>query len=116
MLAAMAARGRLLGTVGTRAMSMNIFDRGAKLRQRERASANPEVEVFDYLKDEVGYRLADRVFDIKRQFRHVVDLGCGRGHVSKHISADNVEKLTMCELSPNLLAQAKGPEVNIRII
>jgi NADH dehydrogenase [ubiquinone] 1 alpha subcomplex assembly factor 5 len=95
-----------------RAMSVsNIFDRSAKLRQRERAAAQPDSTVFDYLKDEVGYRLADRCFDIKRRFRHVVDLGCGRGHVAQHISVDNVDKLTMCELSPALLAQAKAPEV-----
>ncbi|CAB3375222.1 Hypothetical predicted protein [Cloeon dipterum] len=95
--------------------SMTIFDRSAKLRQRERAANNPDVEVFDYVKDEVGYRLADRVFDIKRQFKHVVDLGCGRGYVSQHISADNVAKLTMCEMSPSILKHAKGPEDGVEV-
>ncbi|XP_059479981.1 arginine-hydroxylase NDUFAF5, mitochondrial [Neocloeon triangulifer] len=115
MLAVVAARWPLVRMSWSRAMSMNIFDRSAKLRQRERAAHNPDVALFDYVKDEIGYRLADRVFDIKRQFRHVVDLGCGRGHVSQHISADNVTKLTMCEFSPALLTQAKGPEEGVEV-
>jgi len=59
--------------------SINIFDRQAKYLQRERAARAPDVAVYDYLKEEVGYRLADRIFDIKRRFKLAVDLGCGRG-------------------------------------
>ena len=44
---------------------MNVFDRRTKGLQRERA-ANLENNIdFDYLKEEFGYRLADRVLDIK---------------------------------------------------
>ena len=44
---------------------MNVFDRKTKGLQRERA-ANLENNLdFDYLKEEFGYRLADRVLDIK---------------------------------------------------
>ena len=32
---------------------MHVFDRRAKLLQRERAAANKEVEKFDFLKEEV---------------------------------------------------------------
>ena len=33
--------------------TMHVFDRRAKLLQRERAAANKEVEKFDFLKEEV---------------------------------------------------------------
>lgn len=35
---------------------MNVFDRQAKLLQRERAARNPDVAVFDYLKEEVSIK------------------------------------------------------------
>nr|CAD7609707.1 unnamed protein product [Timema genevievae] len=75
--------------------------------QRERAARASDVHLYDYLKEEVGYRLADRVFDIKRKFRLAANLGCGRGYVSKHIVPESVEELIMCDLSPTWLEQAQ---------
>ena len=50
---------------------MNVFDRKTKGLQRERA-ANLENNLdFDYLKEEFGYRLADRVLDIKVSSFHL---------------------------------------------
>lgn len=66
-----------------------------------------DAELYDYIKDEVGFRLSDRVFDVKRQFKNAVDLGCGRGYISKHIMADSVERITLCDLSPTMLSQAE---------
>jgi NADH dehydrogenase [ubiquinone] 1 alpha subcomplex assembly factor 5 len=88
---------------------INIFDRQAKLLQRERAARAPDVAVYDYLKEEVGYRLADRVFDIKRKFKLAVDLGCGRGYVAKHIDSESVEELVVCDMSPTWLDQVSCP-------
>lgn len=93
--------------------SMNVFDRSAKLKQKERAGIAPEVDVYDYLKSEIGYRLADRVFDVKRTFECAVDLGCSRGYVSKHVLADSVKKLIMCDTSATLLSQATNPEEGV---
>uniref|UniRef100_A0A336LU23 Arginine-hydroxylase NDUFAF5, mitochondrial n=1 Tax=Culicoides sonorensis TaxID=179676 RepID=A0A336LU23_CULSO len=94
--------------------TMNIFDRQAKKLQKERAAKSEDVELYDYIKEEVGYRLSDRVFDVKRQFKNAVDLGCGRGYVSKHILADSVERLTLCDISPAMLDVAKStPGVDI---
>uniref|UniRef100_A0A1B0D4A9 Arginine-hydroxylase NDUFAF5, mitochondrial n=1 Tax=Phlebotomus papatasi TaxID=29031 RepID=A0A1B0D4A9_PHLPP len=87
---------------------VNIFDRNAKRIQRERAANSQDVELYDYIKDEVGYRLADRVFDVKKKFNVCVDLGASRGFVSKHILADTVEHLIMCEMSPTMLKQAES--------
>lgn len=64
--------------------------------------------LFDYIKDEVGFRLADRLFDVKREFQVAVDLGSNRGFVSKHILAETVKHLHLCEMSPTMLAQAEG--------
>ncbi|XP_018394405.1 PREDICTED: NADH dehydrogenase [ubiquinone] 1 alpha subcomplex assembly factor 5 isoform X2 [Cyphomyrmex costatus] len=66
--------------------------------------------VYDYIKDEVGDRLADRIFDIKRKFGRILDLGCGRGHVSKRISSESVKELVLADMSPGLLQQAKTTE------
>ncbi|XP_059608963.1 arginine-hydroxylase NDUFAF5, mitochondrial [Phlebotomus argentipes] len=85
---------------------VNIFDREAKKLQRERAALREDVDLYDYIKDEVGFRLADRVFDVKKQFKVGVDLGTNRGFVSRHILADTVEHLIMCEMSPTMLSQA----------
>ncbi|XP_012522373.1 arginine-hydroxylase NDUFAF5, mitochondrial [Monomorium pharaonis] len=89
---------------------MNVFDRNAKLLQRERAAKDADVQLYDYLKDEVGDRLADRIFDIKRKFGRALDLGCGRGHVSKRILCESVEELVLADMSPSLLEQAETME------
>lgn len=55
--------------------AVNIFDRYTKSLQRERAAAASDVNLYDYLKDEMGYRLADRIFDIKRKFKLAANIG-----------------------------------------
>lgn len=57
------------------ASTLNIFDRNTKSLQRQRAAIADDVNVYDYLKDEIGFRLADRVFDIKRKFKLAADIG-----------------------------------------
>lgn len=70
--------------------------------------------LYDYLKEEVGFRLADRVFDIKREFKTAADIGCNRGYISKHILAECVEHLTLTDTSPSMLDQAQGtPGLNM---
>ncbi|XP_015434597.1 PREDICTED: NADH dehydrogenase [ubiquinone] 1 alpha subcomplex assembly factor 5 [Dufourea novaeangliae] len=89
---------------------MYVFDRNTKLLQRERAAQASDVKLYDYIKDEVGYRLADRVFDIKKKFKKALDLGCGRGHVSKHILAESVEELILTDTCPTYVDQAETAE------
>lgn len=33
------------------------------------------MEVYDYIKEEIGFRLSDRLFDIKKELKNGVDLG-----------------------------------------
>ncbi|KAK3596493.1 hypothetical protein CHS0354_007399 [Potamilus streckersoni] len=98
--------------------TMNVFDRKAKRIQRDRTTILPDYKVYEYLKDEVGFRVADRVFDVKRQFNVAVDLGCARGYVSKHFLKDVVSTIYQCELSEKMLRQSEvSPEVpTFRII
>ncbi|XP_038071596.1 arginine-hydroxylase NDUFAF5, mitochondrial-like [Patiria miniata] len=85
---------------------MNVFDRRAKRRQKDRAALAKDAHVYDYLKDEVAFRVADRIKDITRKFDVALDLGCGRGHIEKRISKKVVKKLFMTDLSRNMLESA----------
>ncbi|GFO34578.1 NADP dehydrogenase [ubiquinone] 1 alpha subcomplex assembly factor 5-like [Plakobranchus ocellatus] len=101
--------------MSTQGSIMNVFDRQAKRMQKDRVAKGyneEEASVFDYIKDEFGYRLSDRICDIKRNFKTVVDLGCGRGHVTKHLYKDMVETIYQCDISPLMLEQASiSPDV-----
>lgn len=55
--------------------TMNIFDRKAKILQKNRAAQSDKYHLSEYIKEEVGWRTADRIFDIKRTFKTAVELG-----------------------------------------
>lgn len=66
------------------------------------------------MKEEVGFRLSDRLFDIKKQFDNGVDLGGGRGFLTRHILSETVKNLKVYDISPTSLEQVTGtPGVNI---
>jgi NADH dehydrogenase [ubiquinone] 1 alpha subcomplex assembly factor 5 len=88
---------------------MNVFDRKAKGLQRERASIRDDIEDFDYLKEEMGYRLADRVSDISRPMEVALDLGSGRGYVTRHLTGQTIKKLYALEMSSGQLDQCQLP-------
>jgi NADH dehydrogenase [ubiquinone] 1 alpha subcomplex assembly factor 5 len=71
---------------------------------------------YEYLKDETGFRVADRVFDIKRTFNTILDLGCSRGYVSKHFTKETVKKVYMLDMCEKLLENAYTPENGIDIV
>jgi hypothetical protein len=60
-----------------------VFDRNTKKMQRNTIASQKDA---GWLKEEIGGRVADRIFDIKRNFDTIIDLGCQRGYVSKHLS------------------------------
>ena len=94
---------------------MNVFDRQAKVLQKERSAQRADVNDFDYLKEEFGYRLADRVLDISRELNVCLDIGSGRGYFSRHLSSHNVKKVICLEMSETMLEQCQppAPEENI---
>lgn len=89
---------------------MNIFDRNSKVLQRERSALREDFHSFEYVKEEVGWRTADRVFDIKRTFNNAVELGACRGYVSRHFTPDQVSKVTLCDTSQTHLNSAEVGE------
>eukprot|EP00096_Caligus_rogercresseyi_P005679 TRINITY_DN21651_c0_g1_i1.p1 TRINITY_DN21651_c0_g1~~TRINITY_DN21651_c0_g1_i1.p1 ORF type:complete len:239 (-),score=49.34 TRINITY_DN21651_c0_g1_i1:79-795(-) len=89
---------------------VNLFDRLGKLKQRERAAASPQVEDHDFLKEEIGFRVADRILDIKRKMNTLVDIGSGRGFVPRHITTHSFDKVIATEMSPTYLEQMTPPE------
>ena len=47
--------------------------------------------------------MADRVFDVKRSFNKILDLGSSRGYVSKHLTKETVKKIIMLEMADKVL-------------
>eukprot|EP00095_Tigriopus_kingsejongensis_P004066 maker-scaffold5_size1054832-snap-gene-9.23 protein:Tk04066 transcript:maker-scaffold5_size1054832-snap-gene-9.23-mRNA-1 annotation:"methyltransferase c20orf7-like mitochondrial" len=76
---------------------------GSIAQRQETIMNNPEVHDFDYIKEEIGYRVSDRVLDIKRQMDVAVDIGSGRGYVTQNLSSHSVKKLYALEMSPGML-------------
>lgn len=85
----------------------NIFDRNAKLLHRNRITRLKDFKVYDYLKEEIGFRIYDRMCDIKREFNIGLELGCGRGYVSRHLTKDMVNIIYQMDMSSELLAQSE---------
>ena len=46
--------------------AVNVFDRNAKRRQKDRASMCDDPSVYDYLRDAVASQIVDRVYDVSR--------------------------------------------------
>ncbi|KAL7845458.1 hypothetical protein AOLI_G00236500 [Acnodon oligacanthus] len=90
---------------------MNVFDRNMKRRQKKWASSLQEHNKYDYLRDEVGSRVADRIYDIARTFPLALDVGCGKSHIAEHLSKEVVERLFLTDISDGLLRQKKESEM-----
>ncbi|XP_026869583.2 arginine-hydroxylase NDUFAF5, mitochondrial isoform X1 [Electrophorus electricus] len=91
--------------------TMNVFDRSMKRRQKTWASRLPEHHEYDYLRDEVGGRVADRVYDVARTFPLALDVGCGKSHIAEHVSKDIVERLFLMDVSHGSLMRKKECEM-----
>ncbi|GAB1286960.1 Arginine-hydroxylase NDUFAF5, mitochondrial [Apodemus speciosus] len=71
---------------------------------------------FDYLKEEVGSRIADRVYDIARDFPLALDIGCGRGYIAQHLNKETVGKIFQTDIAEHALKNSLEtdiPTVNI---
>ncbi|KAM9057099.1 arginine-hydroxylase NDUFAF5, mitochondrial isoform 2-T2 [Megaptera novaeangliae] len=98
-----------LGSASPR--SLNIFDRDLKRKQKNWAARQPERIKFDYLKEEVGSRIADRVYDIARDFPFALDVGCGRGYIAQHLNKETVGKFFQTDIAENALKNALEMEI-----
>jgi NADH dehydrogenase [ubiquinone] 1 alpha subcomplex assembly factor 5 len=64
---------------------MVVFNRDHKRRQRSRAAARPDYDRFTYIRDHLAAQVVDRLQDVMRDFPVAVDVGCGAGHILKHL-------------------------------
>ena len=87
----------------------NVFDRKVKRIQKNRAALAENVAVYDYLKDHVARSVVERLRDVTRTFPLALDLGCGRGHISKHIGKGLIDALVQCDLSDGMVEQSPAP-------
>ncbi|KAM4750222.1 LOW QUALITY PROTEIN: arginine-hydroxylase NDUFAF5, mitochondrial [Anableps anableps] len=83
--------------------SMNVFNREMKRRQKNWAAVLQDSHQYDYLRDEVGSRVADRVYDIARTFPLALDIGGGKSHIAEHLSKEVVERLVLTDISQQTL-------------
>ncbi len=91
-------------------MSMQVFDRGAVRRHRDRAA--PMLGHCDFMLREVGERLLDRLDDVRRTFPLALDLGCHDGVVARVLRGrGGIETLIHCDISPAMVAAAPRPAV-----
>ena len=89
---------------------LNIFDRAAIRRHRDRAAAG--MDQHDFLLREVGQRLADRLQNIKRRFPRALDLGCHRGELGKIlVHRDDIECIVNCDPSFGMVALSPEPRL-----
>ncbi|NXG30096.1 NDUF5 hydroxylase, partial [Dromaius novaehollandiae] len=91
--------------------ALSPFDRQLKRKQKNWAALQPEPAKCDYLREEVGGRVADRVFDITRAFPLALDVGSGRGYIAQHLTKETVEKLIQVDIAENALKNARETEI-----
>ncbi|KAG0266665.1 hypothetical protein BG011_001512 [Mortierella polycephala] len=96
--------------------TFQVFNRETKRLQKTRAAGNADVSrQVDYVKDEVAFRVVDRLLDIKREFNEVVELGSGCGHIAKHVDTDMMKKLIMCDMCETMLERDKDVEYEVPV-
>lgn len=91
--------------------SLNVFNREMKRRQKDWAASQQERHQYDYLREEVGARVADRVYDIARTFPLALDVGGGKSHIAEHLNTDVVQRLVLTDVSQQTLTHRKQTEV-----
>ncbi|NXN68402.1 NDUF5 hydroxylase, partial [Himantopus himantopus] len=91
--------------------ALSPFDRRLKRKQKNWAALQAEPAKCDYLREEVGGRIADRVFDIPRTFPLALDVGSGRGYIAQHLTKETVEKLIQVDIAENALKNAVESEI-----
>ncbi len=87
-----------------------VFDRRLLRVRRERAATS--LNAHDFLLNEIGDRLSDRLADVTRKFPLALDLGCRGGVLARVLTGrGGIETLLQSDLSPRNAAAARrhGP-------
>ncbi|KAI3389969.1 hypothetical protein SNEBB_001466 [Seison nebaliae] len=98
-------------------MIKKLFDRSLKCAQRNRIAQLKDYENYKYIKDEVGYNLIERVYDIKRNFPKILNLGSDLGSFGQHLTSETTQHLVLVDSSKMMLELTELPkeEENIKI-
>ncbi|CAG8657384.1 1818_t:CDS:10 [Acaulospora colombiana] len=102
----------------TEPSTFSIFNRNTKRLQKDRSASDVESSrQVDYIKDEIAYRIVDRLLDIKRKFEVVVDLGSGCGHVVKHIDGDLIGNISQRshDITEKMLNRDKDVKYDVEV-
>jgi len=90
---------------------MNVFDRETNKRHKDISAQLPDQHVYDYLKQDVADRLADRLCDVLRHFPNALDIGAGKGYMARTVTKHEIGKLHQLESSKALLDLCGPTEV-----
>ncbi|XP_047916913.2 arginine-hydroxylase NDUFAF5, mitochondrial isoform X1 [Anser cygnoides] len=90
---------------------LSPFDRRLKRKQKNWAAVQAQRAQCEYLREEVGGRVADRLLDIPRTFPLALDVGSGRGYIAQHLTKEIVEKLIQVDMAENVFKNAVESEV-----
>uniref|UniRef100_A0A0K0E6Z8 Arginine-hydroxylase NDUFAF5, mitochondrial n=1 Tax=Strongyloides stercoralis TaxID=6248 RepID=A0A0K0E6Z8_STRER len=103
--------------ISTVPANFHIFDRNVKKHQRNWSARQPEYNDVQYLHEEIGYRIADKVFDLTKFNEKVLDLGCLGGFISPHLIKENVGTIVQCDMSEELVKRSNvaPEEENIKV-
>lgn len=100
-----------------------IFDRSLKTKQREWSALHQsrnevnQLEQFlyrcihlqvEYIREELGWRVADRVADLTKHSDKVLEIG--HGMISSHLESQRVSHATLLDSSQSMLNSAKRPD------
>ncbi|KAH8670198.1 S-adenosyl-L-methionine-dependent methyltransferase [Tricladium varicosporioides] len=86
--------------------TLQIFSRHTKYLQKERAAKDVErSRQVDYLKDEVAIRLSERLLDINRHFKHVLDLGANSCNIARALTLPDPDLDPSKSTSPPLTSR-----------
>lgn len=94
---------------------IQVFDRQSKLLQRNRAAKAENFKEFLYIRNEIGERIADKIFDIVGRHEVCLDLGCAAGHIAPHLIRENVGVLIQCDMSLEMVKQSSGVPVKEKV-
>jgi SAM-dependent methyltransferase len=85
--------------------SMNVFNRQLVARHRDRAAVI--LNDHDFLFQETGERLCDRLDDIRRKFPTALDLGCKTGTLGRILAGrGGIKDMFVCDLSEPMTQRA----------
>lgn len=108
---------RRLATAAEGKSQFNVFDRNAKLLQKQRSSLiNPDkLRTKDYLRDEVANRTIERLAFITRGLDRVLDFGSGSGNFLQQLCTTSEVPAGGDEADVKITAQLNADKETIRL-